>query len=280
LFISLAPLVVDSSKKDKLLVEMSGSLTSQVMGLLSTAAKNKLGKRLALFYPDDAMGNLLKEEFWKYASPLGFTIVNQASFPKTVSDYRDYAKDLLGLKFVRERGEEYVLWSEIRHAISKDALKRSAILPPKIDFDWLYIPATPLEVMQIIPAFKYLEVDKLKFVGGPQWRSSHLVKNHAILGDLYFIDRPEVDKDLRLQQAFRDKYNDNPKFVESLAYDAVWVVSQVMASGKFSTRSSLKSSIEEMKSLNGFVSNFVSTNGLWGKEMSVNKISEEGMISF
>lgn len=276
-FISLAPVYLPREFKQHLLFEISGSIESQVNALMNDEVKKKLGSRFALFYPEDQNGQAYLEEFWNVASKKGFELVTLAGYPKNLADYRDFIKDMFGLKFSRERSEEYALWYDIRLAQFKSNIKRAQILNPRHDFDWMFISANPLEVVQIIPSFKYLEVEKLPFVGGPQWRSSQLVRNNEILGNLDFVDSVESQKDARLQQAFKEKYNTQPKYVESMAFDAMWLANNIIENSKSSSRFNFKGSLTDLKSVKSFLSDWVKEDGIWMKQMELNQITSSGI---
>jgi outer membrane PBP1 activator LpoA protein len=276
-FISLAPVYLPREYKQNILFEIAGSVESQVYALMREETKKKLGSRFALFYSEDQNGQAYLEEFWAMAPKYGFDLVTLSGFPKNLADYRDYIKDMFGLKFSRERSEEYALWYDIRLAQFKTNIKRAQILSPQFDFDWMFITANPLEVVQIIPSFRYLEVNQLPFVGGPQWRSSHLVKNTETLGNLTFIDSVESQKDARLQQAFKEKYNFPPKYVESMAFDALWLAHNLLDGSKSGTRYNFKGSLTGLKNTKSFLSDWNKEDGIWMKLMELNQITSSGI---
>lgn len=276
-FISLAPVYLPRQFKENLLFEVAGSVESQVYSLLKDENKKKLGSKFALFYSDDQNGQAYLEEFWEKSKSKGFTMVTQSSYPKNLADYREYIKDFFGLKFPRERAEEYSLWYDIRLAQFKTNIKRAQILSPQKDFDWIFITANPLEVVQIIPSFKYIEVDRLPFVGGPQWRSSHLVKNNEVLGNLIFVDNVESQKDAKFQQAYKEKYLSMPKYVESLSFDAMWLAHQLVDGNRSSTRFGFKGSLMDMKSTKSYFSEWFKEDGIWMKSMDLNQITSSGI---
>lgn len=276
-FISLAPVYLPREFKRNLLFEVAGSVESQVRAIMTDEVKKKLGSKFALFYSDDQNGQAYLEEFWNISNKSGFELVTLSGYPKNLADYRDYIKDMFGLKFPRERAEEYALWYDIRLAQFKTNIKRAQILSPNHDFDWIFITANPLEVVQIIPSFKYLEVGGLPFVGGPQWRSTHLVKNNEVLGNLIFVDSVESQKDARLQQAFKEKYNTQPRYVESMAFDAMWLAHNLIDISKSSTRYNFKGSLTDQKNTKSFFTDWFKEDEIWMKQMELNQITSSGI---
>jgi hypothetical protein len=276
-FISLAPVYLPREFKQNLLFEIAGSVESQVNALLKDETKKKFGTKFAVFYSEDQNGQAYLEEFWSKAPQKGFDLTTLASYPKNLADYREFIKDIFGLKFPRERAEEYAIWYDIRLAQFKTNIKRAQILSPQFDFDWIFITANPLEVVQIIPSFKYIEVEKLPFVGGPQWRSSHLVKNNEVLGNLVFVDSVESQKDAKFQQAFKEKYLTLPKYVESMTFDAMWLAHQLLDTSKSGTRFSFKGSLIDLKSAKSYLSEWYKEDGIWMKSMDLNQISSSGI---
>lgn len=276
-YIALAPIYLSRQYKESLVFEMAGSVESQVRALMSEETQQKLGKRFAVFYPDDQMGALYVNEFWNSAPLNNFQFVNLASFSKNLVDYRDYAKDLFGLKFSRERAEEYALWYDIRFRQYKDNIQRAQILPPKPDFDWLFIPSNPLEIVQIIPSFQYLEVSQIKYVGGPQWRSGNLVKNESTLGELNFVDTIENEKDAKFQQAFKERYEKSAGVVELLAFDALWLAHSLLNKKDGYSRTSFRKYVENLERVESYKTQWAQIDHLWIKKMGLNKISADGI---
>jgi len=279
-FLSLGPIFLPREHKREMLVELTGSIESQIHSLFKAESKTTLGEKFALLYSEDPTGQLYLEEIWRQSKEKGFQLVNTASYPKGIVDYREYIKDLFGLKFARERSEEYQKWYEIRYAQNKNTIQRSQIIPSKKEFDWIFIPSNPLEIVQIVPSFKYYEVPSLTYVGGPQWRSSHLIKNQLNLGNLVFVDRSESQSDMEMQQLFKDRYDRSAKFVESVAFDTLYAGNNILEAtlGKNgASRSSVKNDMKDLKNIKGFVGEWEKEDGIWLKNLSMNQINAQGI---
>ena len=188
LFISLSPVDLPRSMKNHLLIEVPGSIQSQIETVFKPEVLNILGKRVAAIYPDTSGGKVYARELWDRSLKGGFDLASIYSFSTVLKDYRDPVSKLLGLYYKPERREEFNLWEDIYAAKGRtSSIRRIQTLKPIVDFDWVYIPVLPSQAKQIIPTFSYYDANKLKFVGNPSWLSRSLVKSKFSSGEqVYF----------------------------------------------------------------------------------------------
>jgi ABC-type branched-subunit amino acid transport system substrate-binding protein len=272
-FISLSQVYLPKEKKDHLLLEIPGSVESQVNKLFSEGILKRFGKRVAIVHPESGRGKAYLDEFWRKSKLKGVDVNGIASFQKGRSDYRDPIKNLLGLKFKRERQEELELLSEIHALDRSSSTRRIQTLKPQIDFDWVFVPALPREALQIVPAFNYYDAFKLNIIGGPSWRSQALAKETADIGQLYFIGEDVQPVAHDFSRSFMARYGRKPKLIEMRSYDAFKILESLLNS-EFVDRNQLEAIIRQKGYLSGLTGNWSLREGVWFKEMIALKLKK------
>jgi len=158
LFISLSQIYLPKGDKDHLLLEVPGSIESQISRIFTSEMLDKFGKKAAILYPKSSRGEAYVDEFWRKSKQNNVEVTGLVSFNKGITDYRDPVGNLLGLKYKRGRQEELDMLKEIHSLEKKSSIRRIQTLKPQIDFDWIFIPAYPKEALQIIPSFSSLRI--------------------------------------------------------------------------------------------------------------------------
>lgn len=275
LFISLSPVYLKKEEKNHLLIEVPGSVQSQVAAIFSDGFLAKNGNEIAMLYPESEGGQAYVSEVWRKASDGKIKIKSLASYDKNVKDYREWVERLLGLKYTRERKEELELWNEIYSLEKKtSSIRRIQTLKPITDFDWVFTPSYPHEAIQIIPAFNYFDARGLKYVGGPSWMSRRLVKEQRNLGNLSFVGDDPEDFDKNFIAAFTKRNKAKPSLVETLAYEGMNLALQIIEGPKFEKREELERKMINMQSLKGITGVWKLDEGVWMKEMDVMEIQD------
>ncbi|MBT5095507.1 MAG: ABC transporter substrate-binding protein, partial [Halobacteriovoraceae bacterium] len=228
LFISLSQIYLPKEEKDHLLVEIDGSVESQVNQILSSSMLENFGKRGAIIYPRSERGRAYVNEFWRKSQATGVTLTGVLAYDKKLTDFRDPVRNLLGLKFPRERKEELDLLSEIHSLEKRNSARRIQHLKPQVDFDWVFIPARPREALQLIPSFSYFDAFGLNLIGGPSWRSQRLSRESSKLGHLYFIGDDVEETNNQFTNKFLARYKKRPKLIEMRAYDSLHVAASLL----------------------------------------------------
>ena len=272
-FVSLSQVYLPKEKKDHLLLEIPGSVESQVNKLFSEDILKRFGKRVAIVHPEGGRGKAYIDEFWRKSKLKGVDVNGIVSFQKGRSDYRDPIKNLLGLKFKRERQEELEILSEIHSLEKGTSTRRIQTLKPQIDFDWVFVPALPREALQIVPAFNYYDAFKLNIIGGPSWRSRALAKETSNFGKLYFIGEDVQPVAHDFSQSFKVRYGRKPRLIEMRSYDAFKIIESLLNT-EFSDRSQLERIIRDKEFLSGLTGNWSLREGVWFKEMIALKLKK------
>ncbi|MFZ4712718.1 MAG: ABC transporter substrate-binding protein [Bacteriovoracaceae bacterium] len=273
-FISLSPINLPKESKDKFLIEVSGSIESQVATLTSEAMDKNYGKRIGIFYPENSLGEAYVNEFFRVAELKGFSIAAIQSYKKDTVDFREPVERMLSLKFAKERKEETDFLSSIYSHEKNSSIRRVQILNPIVDFDWLFLPAYPNEALQIMPIFNYYDASSIKYVGGPSWRSDLLKKNQPKIGSINLVGDDSTKFAESFGKKFFEKYQIYPKLVETLSYDSMAVAHDLILEKKIENRAALNSFLESPKNLKGFTGEWTMSDGIWIKNLVLNKIRQ------
>jgi len=267
LFISLSQIYLPKEEKNHLLLEIPGSIESQLYQVFNQKMVEKFGTKAAIFYPSGARGEAYVNEFWRKAKLSNIEVTGVQSF-EDQKDYLANLKNLLGLEFKRERQEELELYSEL-HSLEKHvSTRRIQTLKPQIDFNWIFIPSLPRDTLQIIPTFAYLDANKLNIIGGPSWRSGSLIKESRRLGRLHFVGdniNPSVQE---FNEKFRLLQKTAPKLIEMRSYDAVEIFSSLISEVNFTSRPELDRILIERETLKGITGSWSLKEGIWLKDMA------------
>jgi ABC-type branched-subunit amino acid transport system substrate-binding protein len=281
LFISLSPIYLPKEEKNHLLVEISGSIESQVNQIFSQKMLNKLGTRPAIIYPKNELGEAYANEFWRRAKLLNLEVTGVVSYDKNANDFRDPVKNILGIKFSRERDEEVALVNEISNLEKNKNIKRLQNLQPQIDFDWVFVPALPKDVVQLLPNFNFYDAFNMSYVGVPSWRSELMNNEGYRYGNVYFVDETTGTAETAFSQNFYKKYNRQPKIVETIAYDAIKILASIQvpvaSEGQSVNRQNLENALEKKEILQGESGNWKLNDDIWIKELSGFKIKRDGV---
>lgn len=281
MYISLSEVFVPRQDKGHLLLEIPGSVESQISMLLKPKSLEFFGKEMAIFYPFNDAGKNYVNEFWGHHNS-GKVELNAINYyvPKDKKnkyiDYRAPVKQLLGLRFPRERKEELAVWQDIRK-LEKSNFRIINELPPVKEFEWVFMPSIPPEAIQIIPTFPYFDAKNLKYVGGPSWVNKMLMDEQQNLGQIYAVgnDVSEVSSDFL--KMYRSHNGFSPKLIDTRSYVAMTLVNQIIKGQNFSKREDLEKRIIDLKSVSGLATKWQLEDGLWLKDMDILKISKRGM---
>jgi len=274
LYISLSQINLPREEKNQFLIEVQGSIESQVEVLLSNAMIEKFGNRVGVIYPDNDGGKAYLDEIWKQGQTKNIQITSVASFPRNSHDFRETAEEFLGLKYPRERSEELKILQDV-YSFEKKSIRRIQTLPPVLDFDWIFLASYPQETAQLVPTLGYFDANKLKVVGGPSWSSKSMLKEQKLLGTLYFVGDDPKDLDQNLLSQFAQIYAKPYGLIEVLALDAVKVGAEIFKLTVDSFhRDDFDRKLTEGAKLQGLASEWNLKNSLWLKSMSAMTASQ------
>ncbi|MCK5073340.1 MAG: ABC transporter substrate-binding protein [Bacteriovoracaceae bacterium] len=277
-FISLSQIYLPRDQKDYLLLEIPGSIESQLDEIFSSKMLNKFGRRTAIIYPNSQRGNAYLNEFWRKAKESKIHISGIQSFNEATKDFREPVENLLGLKHPRERQEEIDLVTEIYSLEKKKSVRRIQILKPQIDFDWIFMPSYPKQASLLVPAFSYFDAFKINFIGGPSWgKSKELTEESNKLGKLFFVGDNVEQTDEGFIERFILKYKTRPGFIEMVSHDSLRIIGEIMRDKSFNTRDEFDIHLKSKKKLSGITGDWIQESGIWLKKM-LPKVLRRGKV--
>lgn len=276
LYISLSPVFLPKVEKDHLLIEIPGSVESQISTLFSEEVLTEFGRQMAVLYPWNEAGKSYADEIWSEYNKKNVKVSTINHYEKNLKDYLAPVRKLLGLGHPRERAEEGEIWAEINKA-RRSKVRIVNKIPPITDFDWVFVPSYPHEAVQIIPTFSYFDAKKITFFGGPSWFSKKLKNNARYLGKMFYVgDDPEL-----LQRSFITEYKDinkaNPNLLASRGYESFKLIADVIGKKEFEKRNELDEELISKKVLSGITSNWELNHGVWLKKMYVMRITRRSI---
>jgi hypothetical protein len=260
------------------LIEVQGSIESQIETLLSDEMIGKFGQRIGVIYPDNEGGKAYVDEIYRAATKKNLTVNSVASFPKNTHDYRDASQLFLGLKYPRERSEELNILDDV-YALEKTSIRRVQTLPPVIDFDWVFLATYPHEATQLISTLGYYDANRIKIIGGPSWVSKSLVKEQKNLGTLYFVGDDPKDINQAMLTKFQEIYGKPASLIEVLALDAMKLGTESLnASGDVTSRDDFDAKLKEKGILRGLSTEWVLKENVWLKKMNAMTITQGEIV--
>ncbi len=267
-YISLSQVYLDKEDKDHLLLEVPGSIESQMNQLFSQEVLTNFGNRAAIVYPESKRGISYVNEFWRKAKLNGIPVTGVYGYDKEAKDFRAPIKNLLGLEYPRARMEEYKILQEIHELEDNRTIRRIQTLGPQTDFDWVFIPMFPLEAIQIIPVFKYYDAKNVPVIGGPSWRSKRLSDESYKFNNIYFVGDDVAETSEELSSDFAKAYSKSLGLIELRAFDSMKIALDLVASGEFETRDELDMNIRKLEKFNGSTGEWILQDGIWMKKMA------------
>lgn len=235
---------------------MTNSLQSEE--LVKYAIERRGLKKFAILYPDDAYGIELAKFFRENVLAKGGEIVEEISYQPGATDFRNEMKKLAKLDDFTNRMDE---WKEIKSQkeaeLGREAKPDEVKLPPKVDFEALYIPDFPKTLGQIIPAWFAYGGGKdpnvqLLFLGSNGWNSTDLVRRAgkyvegAIFVDSFFINNtdPNVQNFIQL---YRNNFQKEPDLLAATGYDALSLLGYALKDRGIATRKELRDALKRIK---------------------------------
>jgi ABC-type branched-subunit amino acid transport system substrate-binding protein len=274
LFISLSPVHLKKEDKNHLLVEIPGSIESQVEKIMNKDFLEKFGKRIAVLYPKSEGGLSYVNEVLRRSEQGLIDIKAIHAFDRSNIDFREPVSKILGVRFKRERKEELVIWNEIYKLEKKrSSIRRIQTLKPITDFDWVFVPAYPKDAIQIIPTFSYFDAKKLKFIGGPSWLSKSLIREQRKLGSLFMVGIDPEGFNESFSLNYRERNKKSPRLIETISFEAMNLSLKVIEDSKFEKREELETRLLNFEKLQGVTGSWSLKDGIWLKNMDFMQIN-------
>ncbi len=220
--------------------------------LLAERAVALGAQRFAILYPDDPYGVGLRGLFWDAIEARGGRVVGVESYDPKATDFGEPIRRLVGYKLL-DAEEKSLLATrdamlerarrlptdaarELRANARKLTTKDGRPIPPIVDFDALFIPASHKEVVLIAPQLAVQEVTNVRLLGSEGWYDSQLVRlGGAPLEGSLFAAHFYPDSPVPYVQSFRQRFEAAfgavPDSFAAQGYDAASLVLVQLAHG-------------------------------------------------
>ncbi|GIL17150.1 MAG: hypothetical protein BroJett040_09010 [Oligoflexia bacterium] len=239
------------------------SLTSemQVRHLVKVAMEDLGLRKFAVLYPNDQYGVEYANIFWDEVLARGGTIQAAQTYSAKETDFRNVVQRLVGTYYLEDRADEYKLrlkeWADAQTKKTARNTPPEDLLPPIVDFDAIFIPDSAKSLGQISAMLAFNNVRGVKLLGTNLWNVPGLSKRTGNSAkDLLFVDS-YVSSDQnyihsQFVKEYRALFNEDPGIFEIQAYDAAYMLRQLIAQGNTS-RESLSNALSQLKDFPGAI---------------------------
>jgi branched-chain amino acid transport system substrate-binding protein len=209
------------------------TLKQQVNALVTHAIEDNGHSRFAILHPNNGYGTAARDLFTNAVTQQGGEISNIVGYEIDTTDFRPIAQEL-GEKNSEERYAEFLEMQATARRRNMD--RRKTMLPPKIDFDAIFIPDNHQRVVLVTSALAYEEFPvgsfrknvqdiPIQMLGLNSWNHSRLVLNggkyvrNSAFVDAFWVDSP--DEAVRtFVSTFRESIGRSPRITDALVWDA------------------------------------------------------------
>ena len=223
------------------------------VGFLVRYAVEELGaQRFAILYPRDNYGRGMRKEFWDAVDREGGWVVAASSYDPNATDFAGPIRDMIGYRLLTPLEEQALderdgMLRRARRLPPEDAVlardvaydilgPEKEVLPPRVDFDALFIPDSHEKVVLIAPQLAFHEINEVQLLGSSGWNHPELVQiaREHVKGAV--ISTP-FDPASRFPfvadfvARYRAAYGSDPDVLAAEAFDATKLVLIQLASG-------------------------------------------------
>lgn len=208
----------------------NGALTldQQVAALADYGAQKRGFTRYAVLYPKNSYGESARAAFSKAAASRGGSVVQEIGYDPEARDFLDVAR-LLGQK--ANRSSELARLRREAEAAGQDPSK--VTVPPKVEFDAIFIPDNARRASLVASALAYEEFPvgtfrprydqkSIALMGLNGWNSADLEEGGRYMRNCIFVDAflPTDPGSESFVRGFESALKRKPIVVDAVAYDA------------------------------------------------------------
>ncbi len=215
-------------------------------------------KNFAILYPDHSHGQEFAHLFWDSVLKYGGAITNIESYGKDQKDFGNELKKLAETYYPDARSDEICTETDrFKNKIKGLNCFPPYALPPKIEFEALFIPDTYHTVSLIAPALTFYDITGVQLLGinslnHPDFISRSGEENiqGMLFTDIFFSE--SSNKSLQdFTAVYKKTYARDPNLFSALGYDTINIVKLVLNHYKPTTRQTFKDALHSIKSYNG-----------------------------
>jgi branched-chain amino acid transport system substrate-binding protein len=241
----------------------------EVHYLVNYAVTELGATRFAVLYPKDAYGLGMRDRYWQAVESLGGQVVGASSYEVADVDFAEPIREMIGYvlltpaehralrqrKKLLERGRR--LEPHVAAVVRKVAYAilgpEGEPLPPRVDFDVLFIPDAHDKVVLIAPQLAFHDLDHVQLLGSSGWNHPDLVRiarghvRGAVVATSFHVDSPFPFVS-RFVERYVATFGSQPDSYSAHGFDATELVLLQLEEG----RDSRKQVLEGVLRVNGY----------------------------
>lgn len=244
----------------------------------------------AMLYPNDAYGTKHANLFWDIVLKNRHSVMGAQSYPSKEKDFNKEIQSLVGLHFLEDRKEEYTealkKWLEKnknKHRVHNASI--DSLLNPVVQFQALFVPDTLKNLIQVSNMLIYHQIEGVVLLGTNLWNKPKLVKYlPKYTAPILFVDssltyRKKVNSDF--YKVFKKTFYNRPHLLASYAYEAAYLVKELLTKNKINTRLQLQTAISQVGRFPGaFETLYISNNREFTRPLSLFQIKKNKILVY
>lgn len=220
---------------------------AEEVAVLVEHAFERLGaRRFAILYPRDSYGLELRRLFWESVERAGGVVTSVAAYEPESVDHTEALRRLLDFRLMSAEEEQAIALRNAGErdaattpsAVETDSARRTdAGLPPRIDFDVLFVPDVQEHIALIAPQLAYHGIGRMRLLGTSSWHTPAFAAAAGVRQQLegaVFTTHFDAGRALPFVQAFRSAYvaayGREPEAWAAQSWDASNLVIEALAS--------------------------------------------------
>jgi ABC-type branched-subunit amino acid transport system substrate-binding protein len=225
----------------------------EVRFLVDYAFETLKARRFAILHPADGYGRGMRDRFWERVEERGGGVVGVSSYDPKDTDFAKPIRRMIGYSLLTRAEKDVLEEREVmmRRARRLDPSVAAVVrdvaysirgpegepLPPRVDFDVVFIPDSHEKVVLLAPQLAFHEVSGVRLMGPDGWNHPDLVKiarNHvrgAVIAAPFHKDS-RFDFVSRFVAAYEATYGSEPEPLAAEAFDATNLVQVQLARGR------------------------------------------------
>ncbi len=222
---------------------------------LAQVATSFLGiKRCAILFPKSNYGKEFMRLFWEAFEANGGEIRGAEEYKIDATDFGLPLKRLVGLYPISMRKDEVCSKEE---KLTREDCFLASELPPKVDFEALFVPDGFERATQVAPALAYYDIRGVQLLGTNLWNTTNIFTGGAgthlegaIFLDGFFKNRndPVI---ANFVSRFYATYGDEPGIFQATSFDTASLVLHVLRDYDPSSRESFQRALKRQREFPG-----------------------------
>jgi ABC-type branched-subunit amino acid transport system substrate-binding protein/predicted negative regulator of RcsB-dependent stress response len=225
----------------------------EVRVLVDYAFETLKARRFAILHPDDGYGRGMRDRFWERVEEQGGRVVGVSGYDPEGTDFAKAIRRMIGYELLTRAEkdalqEREVLMRRARRlepevaAVVRDVAyairgPEGDPLPPRVDFDVVFIPDSHEKVVLLAPQLAFHEVTGVRLMGPEGWNHPDLVKiarkhvRGAVIASPFHKDS-RFDFVSSFVASYEATFEGEPQAMAAQAFDATNLVQLQLARGQ------------------------------------------------